>query len=75
MDSGNNKSYYINTDRDNGNIGQMQEKRDLKNINDGAYYFDGYIPGDYIVRFIYGDSNETITTDYGNSEENHHRCI
>lgn len=34
--------------------------------NDGTYKFEGFIPGDYIVRFIYGDGT---TRDYGVSGE------
>lgn len=49
----------------NGNIfdskiGTMQSGK--TDIAKGEYKFSGYIPGDYIVRFIYGQDDKTVLT-------------
>ena len=31
--------------------------------NNGKYNFENYIPGDYVIRFFYGDKKETALTD------------
>lgn len=30
--------------------------------SDGKYAFEGYIPGDYVIRFYYGDTERTVLT-------------
>jgi hypothetical protein len=56
----------------NKETGEVEEYiRAQTNTNsDGSYTFTGYIPGDYVVRFVYGDkyiesSNGTFTLDKG----------
>ena len=33
---------------------------------DGYYQFDGIIPGEYVIRFVYGGNKETIVSTYNN---------
>lgn len=42
----------------NGNVSESN----LQSIQKGEYLFSSYIPGNYIVRFIYGDTVKTILT-------------
>lgn len=50
----------INGNIFDANIGQV--KAGTTETERGIYKFSGYIPGDYIVRFIYGDTTKTILT-------------
>lgn len=45
----------------NGN--SITEQNYRQATNDGSYEFTGYIPGNYIVRFIYGDGSTYDLTD------------
>lgn len=71
------ESMIGNGAKDNGEIGiagvrvQLVEKtvqgteyvwQETKTNEKGTYNFNGYIPGDYVVRFYYGDSKDTVAT-------------
>ena len=58
MDSGHTTYKYV----DNG--GEVREDGTIDGNSDGIYTFDSYVPGNYIVRFIYGDNTETIRNGY-----------
>ena len=58
MDSGHTTYKYV----DNG--GEVKEDGTIDGNSDGIYTFDSYVPGNYIVRFIYGDNTETIRNGY-----------
>ena len=40
----------------------------VKSGSDGSYKFEKYIPGDYIIRFKYGDTDETALIDGGSNQ-------
>lgn len=50
----------INGNIFDANIGTVQAG--TTETERGIYKFSGYIPGDYIVRFIYGDTTKTVLT-------------
>ena len=71
--------------KENGEIGisgvrvQLVEKTvqgteyvwfDTKTNSNGTYNFKGYIPGDYVVRFYYGDSKDTVATKDNDGQNN-----
>lgn len=60
MYSGETGYKYVKTDGTilDGNIGKVEAG--TVEIEKGQYKFNGYIPGDYIVRFKYGDTQKTI---------------
>ena len=41
--------------------------RTAKTNKDGFYQFDGVVPGEYVIRFIYGNDINTVVTTYNNS--------
>ena len=50
-----------------GDYGQAKTEK-LSGMEPGEYYFEGYVPGDYIVRFIYGSDERTINANYNNGK-------
>lgn len=46
---------YEDTIYVNGETGEDASVMKTRTANDGTYMFNGYIPGEYIVRFTYGD--------------------
>lgn len=44
------------------NLNNLVKNYKFEGNKNGAYVFHSYIPGDYIVRFIYGDSERTVLT-------------
>ena len=47
--------------------GEAIPTRDVENSGNGKYYFEDFIPGDYIIRFIYGDTVESVKLQNGTS--------
>lgn len=41
-------------------IENASEEQTISNIADGAYEFKGLVPGNYIIKYIYGDGTETV---------------
>ena len=37
-----------------------RDQTNVKSIEDGEYYFEDFIPGEYIIRFRYGDTVKTV---------------
>lgn len=62
MYTGENGYKYVNIDGNifDSKVGTVQAGQ--TEIERGEYKFSGYIPGDYIVRFIYGDTEKTVLT-------------
>ena len=63
MDTGEQASKYVdmlNGTVNDKNIGSVKGLTNLE-VGDGEYVFKGYVPGDYIVRFIYGDTKTAQT--------------
>lgn len=57
----NHTNYNIVSDIYNSNAKQFV-KAETTTGADGSYYFGGYIPGDYLIRYTYGEG-KTLTTD------------
>lgn len=70
MYSGESEYKYININGTilDGNIGNAITGQ--VGVEKGEYKFSGYIPGDYIVRFKYGDSEKTILPSKNNISYN-----
>ena len=50
-----------------GDYGKEKQER-ISGMEAGEYQFEGYVPGDYIVRFIYGSDERTINPDMNNGK-------
>lgn len=70
MYSGESGYKYVNIDGTilDGNLGKVDAGQ--VEVEKGQYKFSGYIPGDYIVRFKYGDTQKTILPSKNNTSYN-----
>lgn len=63
---------YVNIDGNiyDSKVGTVQAG--TTEIERGQYKFSGYIPGDYIIRFTYGDTVKTVLTSKNDTSYNGH---
>ena len=72
MYTGENGYKYVNIDGNifDSKVGTVQAG--TTDIERGQYRFSGYIPGDYIIRFTYGDTVKTVLTSKNDTSYNGH---
>lgn len=57
-DNSNIERVYEDTIYVNGETGDEASIMKMRTLSDGTYKFKGYVPGEYIVRFTYGDKEQ-----------------